>query len=88
MSKSETTKETNDMTKLNRQIIKAGGKSSVLDISLRTVDAHKKDLNRRLKTQQKALEKGIAKGWSGNNQIADSIANIKATISVLENWSE
>ena len=75
------------MTSMNREIIKKAN-CNVIDHSIRTIDNHKKDLARRLKKQEKALAKGIEKGWSGNELVKTSIENIQITLEVLENWNE
>jgi hypothetical protein len=71
------------MTRLNKQIITTA-KCNVIDVTLRTVEAHKKDLTKRLKQQQKALVKTIEKGWDGRKIIEESIINIKITLEVLK----
>ncbi len=71
------------MTKISREIIKKAG-CNVVDISLRTTDAHKKDLTHRLKKQEKALGRTIEKGWMGQEIIEQSITDIKTTLAILD----
>ena len=70
------------MNKLNRSIIKKAG-CNVLDCAPLTIEEHKKDLTKRLKRQEKALEKTIVKGWEGQETIECSIVNINHTLVVI-----
>ena len=70
------------MTRVSREIIRKTG-CNVVDLSLATTEAHKKDLTRRLAKQEKALVRTIEKGWMGKEIIEKSITDIKATLEVL-----
>lgn len=71
------------MTRVSREIIEKA-KCNVVDITLKTCEAHRKDLTRRLKSQEKALVKTVEKGWMGQEMIEQSIINIKSTLVVLD----
>ncbi len=70
------------MTRLNKEIIKRSG-CRAIDITFITLETHKKDLTRRLKKQEKALVKTIAKGWMGQEAIEGSIVSIKTTLKIV-----
>jgi hypothetical protein len=60
-----------------------GGASGVLCLRQVTLNDHKKDLSRRLNLQKKALEKTIAKGWEGRENIERSIVDMSKTLDVI-----
>mgnify|MGYP000256463230 CR=1 FL=1 len=70
------------MTTLQRQIIKLA-KCDVLDFSFTTVSGIEKDLNKRLKKQQKTLN-NWRESWGEKTMVESSVKDLTKTLEVVK----